>query len=276
MSQQNRSHLRRSGRKIRQWHKPLIEALEPRRLLSAVDWTATTSGDWDLGRNWSTGQVPGPGDDVTIEVAGVTVTIDSGSFSVNSVTASDPLVISGGNLTLAAASTISGGLTLDDGSTLTTGGTLTLSGNTAWSDATFAGAGSVVNTGAITITGGGVALNTTLDDQESITDSETGALQLGGNGNLTIGTSGIYDIENNGGWNNGTILNDGTIEKTAGSGAFGDNGSAFQNDGETINVQSDSFLFVPRHTRTAGRVRAAVGRSTFLQARRSTFPGSVL
>ena len=108
MIQQKQSHLRQSGRHIRQGHKPLVEVLERRRLLTAVDWTATTSGDWDLGSNWSTGKVPGPGDDVTIDVAAVTVTIDSGSFSVNSATASDPLVISDGNLTLAAASTISG------------------------------------------------------------------------------------------------------------------------------------------------------------------------
>ena len=90
------------------------------------------------------------------------------------------------------------------------------------------------------MTGGVVDLNTTLDDQGSITDSETGALQFGGNGNLTIGTSGIYDIENNGGWSNGTIINDGTIEKTAGTGQFTDTETTFQNDGGTINVETGS------------------------------------
>ena len=132
-------------------------------------------------------------------------------------------------------------MTLDNGSTLTTGAALSLSGSTAWSNATLAGAGSVVNTGTITMTGGGVDLNTTLDDQGNITDSETGALHLGGNGNLTIGTSGIYDIENNGGWNNGTIIDDGTIEKTAGTGQFTDTETTFQNDGGTINVEIGVF-----------------------------------
>ena len=62
---------------------------------------------------------------------------------------------------------------------------------------------------------------------------------------LTIASNAFYNIVNSGGWNGGTITNDGTIEKTAGSGAFSDSGSTFQNDGGTINVQSGSFLFFP-------------------------------
>ena len=34
-------------------------ALEDRTLLSSVNWTNATGGDWDTGSNWSTGSVPG-------------------------------------------------------------------------------------------------------------------------------------------------------------------------------------------------------------------------
>src|SRR6516162_6988140 len=91
-----------------------IEPLEPRQLLSSAQWTSATSGAWDVGSNWSTGQVPGSSDDVVIDVnsATPTVTIGSGDQSVHSLMASDPLSITGGSLTVAANSTISDGLTM--------------------------------------------------------------------------------------------------------------------------------------------------------------------
>ncbi|MHB1562273.1 MAG: hypothetical protein ACYC61_32920, partial [Isosphaeraceae bacterium] len=55
--QKGQKHIRRSspGRPGR----PILEVLEERRLLTAVQWISTTSGDWSVGSNWSTGQVPG-------------------------------------------------------------------------------------------------------------------------------------------------------------------------------------------------------------------------
>src|SRR5262245_23821112 len=71
--------------------QPRIEILERRALLATVNWTSTTSGNWNLGSNWSAGNVPGPTDDVVIDVAGAspTITIDSGGQSVHSLTAQD-------------------------------------------------------------------------------------------------------------------------------------------------------------------------------------------
>jgi hypothetical protein len=49
--------------------RPSIEALEHWTLLSNVTWVNASGGDWDTGSNWSTGQVPGPNDNVTIDLS---------------------------------------------------------------------------------------------------------------------------------------------------------------------------------------------------------------
>ena len=145
-----------------------IEVLEVRRLLTTtVNWISPTSGSWDVATNWSPAIVPGPGDDVDINVTGVTVTISSNVESVNSITADDPLVISGGGLTVAASSTISGGLTM-------TGGSLTASGTGA--DMTVMGATTVSSASVYTQNGATVALVGLAGVQSSgVTIEATGA-----------------------------------------------------------------------------------------------------
>ena len=49
---------------------PVLETLEFRRLLATVSWVSATSGSWDVASNWSTDAVPGPTDDVVIDVSG--------------------------------------------------------------------------------------------------------------------------------------------------------------------------------------------------------------
>lgn len=95
---------------------PVIEILELRRLLTVDTWTNPSGGSWDVAGNWSNG-VPGSTDDVVINLSGSpTVTISTNVESAKSITASDPLSISGGGLTVAANSTISGGLAMTGGS----------------------------------------------------------------------------------------------------------------------------------------------------------------
>jgi hypothetical protein len=59
------------------------------------------SGDWDTATNWSTGALPGPGDNVVIGSGpSITVTHSSGTHTVNSVTNQQAFVLSGGTLTV--------------------------------------------------------------------------------------------------------------------------------------------------------------------------------
>jgi hypothetical protein len=114
-------------RKAKQY-RARLEPLENRQLLSTVDWISTTSGNWDVASNWSDDAVPGPGDDVVINVSGATptVTISTGNQSVHSITASDPLSITGGSLTVAADSAIGGGLAMTGGSLVANGSGISL------------------------------------------------------------------------------------------------------------------------------------------------------
>ena len=114
----------RSRRKAR---RLVLDWLEPRTLLSNVSWTGTTDGkSWAVAGNWSNNAVPTPGDDVTINIAGnPTIQITTGNQSVHSLTASEPISISGGSLTVAAASTLSGGLTMTGGSLIANGSSVT-------------------------------------------------------------------------------------------------------------------------------------------------------
>jgi RHS repeat-associated protein len=110
------------------------EPLEGRMLLSTVNWTGNGDGSsWDDYHNWSTGSVPGSGDDVVISTAAAaTVTIQSGDAeSVNSLTTAgnDTLAITGGSLAVAADSTIAGPLAMTGGSLRASGSGVTLQAN---------------------------------------------------------------------------------------------------------------------------------------------------
>jgi hypothetical protein len=70
----------------REFNQLKVEVFVPRQLLSTVEWVSPTSGNWNPRSNRNTGTVPGPNDDVVINPsAALTVTIDSGNQSVNSL-----------------------------------------------------------------------------------------------------------------------------------------------------------------------------------------------
>jgi hypothetical protein len=123
-------------------------------IVNSVTWTGG-GGDnqWSDPANWSDDQVPGAGDDVVINVSGATPTISTGNQSVHSVTINDPLSITGGSLTVAASSTISGGLAMTGGALTATGtGTsLMVSGTTTASGGSlYAAAGATLSLADLT------------------------------------------------------------------------------------------------------------------------------
>ncbi len=78
--------------------QPVVENLEGRLVPSTVRWTNPAGGDWADATNWDSGNLPGPGDDVVIDVwGGATITHTAGQDSVHSLTSSNPLNLSGGS-----------------------------------------------------------------------------------------------------------------------------------------------------------------------------------
>ncbi len=130
------------------YRKLTLQVLEDRIQPATVNWIGTGSGDWDTKSNWSTGALPGPGDDVVINQTGITITHSTGTDSVQSVTTNANVILSSGTLN------VSGGFQLPSGVALTIqGGTL---GNATVNESAgallaFTSSGGVLN--AVTING---------------------------------------------------------------------------------------------------------------------------
>jgi hypothetical protein len=215
-------HGRATGRKKPANFRPCVEALEDRWLPSTVSWINTAGGDWATASNWSTNKLPGILDDVVINVPGnVTITHSSGTDLIHSLTSSDTLVVSGGYLYIADASTLSGALTLSGG-TLTGPNSLTVNGAFSWTGGTMGGSGSTHADDGFTISGGnGKTLDTrTLDYTGTATWSGTGGISLVNNAtwnnlaNSTLSVTGDASLSGS----VGTFKNAGTLQKSAGTG----------------------------------------------------------
>jgi len=163
------------SRTIRRNRPLFMERLEDRCVPATVTWTNPGSGSWDNTANWSTGQLPQPGDDVAISTAAAAaISLTSGdNISVDSLTlgVSDTFTIAhGSSLNLAASSNLNGFL-IDNGQIDVNGGTLQIAGGS-------------VATGSINVAGGaqllfaGVNTRTVFESGASITGA--GTVQLNG------------------------------------------------------------------------------------------------
>ncbi len=126
-----------------------------------VFWTNPGDGQWHEPANWSTGQVPGPDDDVVIGVAGaitVTVSRNEPRPQVNRLF-SEELLVADGGLILDGASSLRGGLfaRFGAGSSQLTFNSDTLLGGQSLLGAEMDGAGTLTNTGVLTFLDGEVS-----------------------------------------------------------------------------------------------------------------------
>ncbi len=166
--------------------RPGVEFFERRTLLSPVAWTGDAgTDDWDTPGNWSTNSLPGAGDDVTIGAGATVVHSDNDSDSINSLTSSGSLSITGGTLAIAAASTVDA-LTVDqqtnNPATLTVNGSLSVSGLLKLGHAALSGAGSITANGGIATDAAdtdlvlnAITLNNAAGQTASFTSSSFGA-----------------------------------------------------------------------------------------------------
>ena len=259
-----------------------------------VQFTAFTdvwrgsAGDnnWNNPVNWSTGQVPGPSDNVLIDVPtqpGVpkpTIQIPQnplGSQAVNSVFCADNLTIDGGTLTVAAPSEVDGTFTVSSGA-LGGAGNFTITGNLNWSGGAMNGSGkTLLPSGASGVLLGNVSLGREFDNAGTLqfqqgslmADPATGGFlfdnlpsaQLTLNGVQSIGGSGVPV----------TFLNGGTLI-SSGSGVTTFTGPV-TNTG-SITVNSGTLALNGANT-IGGTVTLATG-AQFQPASGTLFTGTTL
>ena len=156
----------------RRGFRPALSQLEDRTLLATMDWINSAGGDWDTASNWvnsanpSDQHVPTASDNAVIGLSNITVTHNSGTDSVNSITSQAPIALNGGTLTIASASTIDSNLTVAFNSLTSSGGTLGVNGPlavnglfTLGARTTLTGSGIVDAYGGLNLSNGDGSIN---------------------------------------------------------------------------------------------------------------------
>jgi hypothetical protein len=132
------------------------------------EWISNASGDWATVTNWSLGVAPNdPTQTVIADRVGMTptITISSGDWSIGSLLSEENLTMSGGTLTVAGLTRVTGNVTLNGGSRLTAQGPLDLDLVTLNGSSQFGanGAGHIAsfvqNNGTSTFAGAGLAFD---------------------------------------------------------------------------------------------------------------------
>jgi FecR-like protein/Big-like domain-containing protein len=236
-----------------------------------TQWIGPNGGSWGTGANWSTGIVPGSGDSVLIGVAdnvvfstgssvidalfstaGSTLSVSGGTFTINNTSSSSDLqgsvALSGGTLStggqmLVAAITESGG-------TLTGAGLLTVTGGATFTanSSTESGIGTTLIEGGASIATANsfsLTLSRTLELQgaSTVTGTTGGAIGLGTSGTLKVDSGATFNDESGtagagltiNGTGTSSVINDGTWEKTVGTGTTIVN-AAFSSTGTSGNL----------------------------------------
>ena len=178
-------------------HRPLIEPLEARIAPAANNWIGVASGNWNTAGNWSDG-VPTADDVVTINPAAtLTITIDAGAQVAASVSmpGDDLLTISGGSLTLTAASVLHS-LALGGSGSFFANAAVSLTGTGSFSgSATLAGNSAVTVPGGATlgITSGDPNLQTELVDAGTIQHGNAFLDLDGAAAKVRVVSGGVYE-----------------------------------------------------------------------------------
>ncbi len=112
---------------------------------ATITWVGGVNGSWHTAGNWDLARVPGAGDDVVIPDLGNTasVTYNSGSTAIQSLTCAEVFLLSAGTLDIAGASTISNAFTFSGSTILTGTGDITISNAFNWSTADITGTGTI-------------------------------------------------------------------------------------------------------------------------------------
>ena len=249
-----------------------IEELEARTVPATITFANAAGGDWNTAANWVGGVTPTSADDAVIpDFTGTPTITFSGDTSVHSVVSAERIFFDGGrNWTIGTTSSLNAGIDLSAGSNVfISSGTLTIGGASSWADGTFGGAGSVLQTGTLSLVAGNHNVATTFNNLGTISQSG-GKLGIGvaagafvnlsgGVHNITVNTADFTIID---AANGGSYTNQGTLQRTSGTANLIVNGSV-SNQG-TVSTQTGSLDFRATGTQS-GTFATSSGATTYLR-----------
>ncbi len=215
---------------------------------ATVSWVGG-SGDWNAPANWSGGALPGPADDVVIDLPGdLTITHSSGDDAVQSIQCSESFVLSGGSLSVANATQFSANFNLNGGE-LTGSGDVTATNTFNWTGGTMTGAGKTIIPAGATLTIWGGTLGRELRNHGTATWTYPGYwLHLAGgtinnHGAFTINSVQSMYCDGDGGVNAFNNLPGATLTKVGSATIqFRPNGGTMPlNNSGTVNVEAGTL-----------------------------------
>jgi hypothetical protein len=249
-------------------------------------WNNPAGGNWNVGSNWSTGTVPGAGQNALIDltppdpytvsltdnrsIAAVTVNAANVTLaqSAGDLTASGPFNLQAGTMHLTGGRILANG-----GFTSATGTTIRLDGGQLWGNILF---------------GGSVTLNGTLDwsagelhgpGSTTATFAMNGPVNLIGTGTREIESRGLTRLNGGGTWDAGRLIVDAftqnfelpagaTITNTTASGNFrldgdGSVGSVFNLRGTFVKQGVNESMFWQTRVNNSGLLDVQAGTMRF-------------
>ncbi len=183
------------------------ELLESRALMATIIWGNASGGNWNVGSNWVGGVVPGANDDVDIpDLPGTpTITFNTGTVAVKSLSNRETFVISGGTFSATSISQVAGSFSLASGtlqnSRLATG-TINVTGASTLGTNTIGPGASLVVAASTPVS---IAFNTLLTVDGTVHlqsgstlsfGSSTGSTQMVVNGTLRTNSATITGPRN--------------------------------------------------------------------------------
>jgi N-acetylneuraminic acid mutarotase len=257
-----------------------------------VSWTgAAGDGNWDTAGNWSINAVPGPNDavniDNTYELSPFTVTHSTAADSVYSLTSQDALVLSGGSLSIAAASVVNNSFTLSGG-TLGGPGALTVNAGSTLSGGTLDGAKLVIGTSKTAVLTGDVqAVHGAVLENDGTLSEAADVTILSGDSTSVFNNYGTFQKTAGGApytadaWVDMVFNNYGTLDVQQGELVLGAGGAPNFYSSGTVEVASHALAtfqgaatFAAGSVTTGGMVEFLYGRQ-FLDGTVTFQPGSV-
>ena len=231
-----------------------------------VYWINPAGGDWDDSANWGDaqgnplGRLPGSSDSVVIDLPGqnnFTVThANTAADSVYSIQSEAAISLSGGSLSIVAASTIDNSLTLASASLGGTG-SLTVNGIFIWEAGTLSGGGSLTATAGMTL-GYSTSFPLYLNGYKLVNPANETANLLS---EVFLQPDGVF--ENDGTLNLGSSA--GVISQTTVDGTFTNNGMIVETSGfsQFYAGQNNNYGTI---NVLGGSLQLGYGASTWLNA----------